>query len=257
VLSDEPGRESARPRELVEAKIAGFRHSASRSAFRLGDGRREDHTNGFQRVVGSEGVIAIADGTGGFQAIPNAGAPSRRRPGLFQTGNEHNAYAKDYFVDAGLPQNQIAQVLTHTEMSSAGEVDQLHRTTHPDNIQLLRFVTRITRQVEGIAVPDSYAWTTFDDRAEASAEDVHWPELAPRALQEAQHIQGSIDRLTALATAALRETPTNVEVAIHHSDWTDRNIWSTASLDVTVRVLATAVTHHFDRDGREFRLPSE
>jgi hypothetical protein len=120
----------------------------------------------------------------------------------------------------------------------------------------------ITRQINGIPVPDSFASARFNADGEVVEEWVYWPTIPQHAIAEAQ----SIVHAHAAGSAALATLPTRFqsspgEGAIRHSDFADESGFQAfGSFDVHLSKEANGGyrggTHHFDVNGREIIHPN-
>jgi hypothetical protein len=238
--------------------VRGFALAAQHSAFHLGNVIEETDQGDIHRIVGEHGVVAIHNKTSGFLAVPNAGAPSRAKPSLFKTGAEHDAFTKNHFLTRGLPADQIGEVRTHTLMVNRGSLRDLGNASLVDRADSVRFTTVITRQIDGIPVPDSYAWASFDADGAATSEEVFWPEIPVEAVREAKLMLPRAEELHAKARESLEVAPAQQgAVTLRHGGWRDVDHPTFASFDVTTVERGVATTHHFDGRGERFQMPME
>lgn len=236
----------------------GFELAENKSKFPVGAHPRRIVENGYDKVVGDDGVFARNRANGATLGVPNANAPTLRRAAMTRDGNLHNDRVLDYFTHAGLPRDQVKSVRVSTLMETSGNAtDTIQRK--PD---FKAFHSGIQRSVDGIAVVDSLAWARFDAHDEAVEETAYWPPVPESVVQTAH----SLERI--LGSAASREaylaklqTPAKDDghVVIRHSSYTlSEAPQFFASYDVTEgRGSGSTVVRHFDVDGNEFNLPQE
>jgi hypothetical protein len=237
--------------------LAGFRQEASNSRFALGTYRETRDEYGLIRVVGSEGVFATRKSNGFVMAIPNGDAGSVKRPPLTNDGDKHNARVLKYFLEAGLPSEQVGGLNASATMAADGT--SVGGDLGPD--RLLSYTSDINRSVDGISLPDSNAWAQFNDRDEVVSEGSYWPAIPQSVVDEAKALQAFMAD-PALAEEYRAKLPTSNRdgrVVIRHSSPTeDEPPRYFVSFDVVERVAPGAVvTRHFDRDAQEFTLPGE
>jgi hypothetical protein len=238
--------------------VAGYSHAFERSLFKPGNGQVAMSDAGYSKLVGANGVFAVDQVTGAVLALPNAGAPSTRRPPFAGSGAEHNAKVKAYFVAGGLPADQIAGVQTHAMME--GGIDAAGNRT-PDT--LIGYYSVLSRAISGIPVAESYAWARFNVDGEVVDEAVHWPALPASAVAEAKALSvivGDLPSVAALAAKIEQANPgfgnTEGRVIIHHNLSVDRGgPFSVATYDSTPPNGRS--TLHFDRNGARVALRHE
>lgn len=240
----------------------GYVHAARCSRFLLGPGAQSKRELGLDKLVGPEGVFATNPVTGASRAILNATSPALRKGPFTADKAAYEAHVMAYFQACGLPQDQIGLVRTLTMMEADGDASQTVRDVKP---KLAGYTTVITRAIDGIPVPDSFAAARIDEDDEVVMEWVYWPSLPQRAVDEAQRLRASVadeagrramaDRLP----AELRASPS--EVTIRHSDFDDESGFRAfGSLDVhagkETRGGLRGGTLHFDASGRELIHPN-
>lgn len=170
------GSESRSVQLLSTDPIRGYRHELTRSKFRPGTALESRLDQGFQKVIGMDGVFAVRERTGWAAAVPNGGAPSTRRPRYPGVASDHNARVLSYFKVAGLPEEQIGGVHVHTLMEGSG----LTASARPTD-KLVAYYSLLERVVDGVPVADSFAWARFNADDEIVEEELYWPDL-PSAL---------------------------------------------------------------------------
>lgn len=173
----------------VNGVISGYTHSLKRSAFRPGNGSTVT-TGGVTKFVGVDGVFATT-AAGLVMAIPNSNAVSASRPALTSVGEEHNAYVRKYFVNCGMPADQISGASAHATMHAA--VDPLNPDPKPTSHGTFDWYSSVLyRAIDGIPVPDSFAWARFNADGDVVAESVFWPDVPLSVLKEAQALKAKI-----------------------------------------------------------------
>jgi hypothetical protein len=105
------------------------------------------------KVVGADGVIAQNTVTGAVRAILNSTSPVSARPPYSVTAAPHNARVLEYFTSCGLPVDQVGMVQALTLMNSDSSTPS-NTDVEP---RFVAYTTLITRQVNGIPIPDSFA----------------------------------------------------------------------------------------------------
>lgn len=239
-----------------EPMIAGFQLRVENSKFLLTKPAPES-TNGVQKLVGLEGVFATFD-NGMVLSIPNGDAPSRLRPALTASGDEHNARVLSYFHDCGLPSEQVDSVSAHATMHQALDPTE----GGPDHSQKPIFdwySSVVTRQIRGIRVADSFAWARFNIDDQVVSEGVYWPDVP-----ESIATQAAAFKMAAASSAFVAKLPGGVsevkgEVVIHHTTGEARRARVfTVTYDVT-RPIADGMSRamHFDERGAEVTFPEE
>jgi hypothetical protein len=239
--------------------VPGYQHLFAQSLFKPGDGPRTISDAGFSKIVGSTGVFGVDQINGAVWAIPNADAPSAKRPPYTGSGTDHDARVKTYFVNAGLPADQIAAVQTHAMMQ--GGMDELGRRI-PDS--LVAYYSVLSRAVSKIPVAESYAWARFNVDGEVVEEGVCWPPLSAAAIGNANDLlmlAADPPSLSDLADKINQAQPgfgnANGRVVIHHNLSTDRGVpFVVATYDSAV-VPNGRSTLHFDRYGHRINFPHE
>jgi hypothetical protein len=230
---------------------AGFVHGLDRSRFRVGSNASELDEFGAHKVVGAEGVFSVRP-TGLVIGLSNADAPTRAKPPLPGGSAAHDALVRSYFIDSGLPADQILDVSPYTVMSKVGRngPDFFAQATSKLEYQF----SVISRQIDGIRVDDSYAWARLDADGAAVLESVYWPEIPAQIVRDAVAFQ------TRLADDAgkrvfLAKVPREGSLVIHHTpgEWVGA-FAATASYDVGEE---HGKVTHFDMEGRRLELPHE
>jgi hypothetical protein len=234
----------------------GYSHTVGVSRFRIGASRREMSEAGWYKVVGNEGVFATDPYTGAVRANPNGDAPAAHAAALTSNPDEHNARVLTYFRGAGLPMDQVGGAHVTTIMKVDGPAD----TVGHQRPTFVAYTTIVERTIDGIRVPDSFAWARFNARDEVVAEGVYWPAIPAAAIADAHALR---DQLTDPARGAAYRTQLAVPdasakggmVTIRHSGATSRSAFEAfAGYDVHVPYGDGATgrgrTVHFDASGR-------
>jgi len=231
----------------VQDVVSGYVHRVEMSRFAIGpiiDSREDGIT---QKLIGKQGVFATNPRTGFVAAIPNATSSLAAKPALMDA-DAHNAAVKSYFVSCGLPERQIGWV-------------NVHGTVHTDVDDRSKYVgdgysTVLSRSIDGIFVPESFAWARLSTDQQVIAESVYWPDVPVRVLNEAKElatVAGTPDYLTKLG-ADLASPPGSV--AIHHSVGFANSITFTVTYDVAIRG-SSGASRHFDGNGLAVTVPSD
>jgi hypothetical protein len=251
------------PATLGPGDAPGYRHGVGASRFRLGAGVHAVSEASWDKVVGSEGVFATDPYTGAVRANPNADAPAVQVPALTSNPDEHNKHVAAYFRAAGLPMDQVGGAHVTTIMKVDGPADKVgsQRPT------FVAYTTILERTVDGIRVPDSFAWARFNARDEVVAEGVYWPAIPAAAIAQAKELR---DQLVDPARGAAYRAQLHVPdasakggmVTIRHSGATTHGAFeAVAGYDVHVpygdSMNGRGRTVHFDANGRARALPSE
>jgi hypothetical protein len=228
--------------------IPGHIHDLSRSKFRTGDATKlEVNLPTLQRWHGSLGAFAIDPTNNASSAIPDASSP--RGPYLLDVAT-HNQMVRDYFLGAGLPADQVADIQTLYFASGTGGAGE---STKP---VLESINSRLTRVVGGVPVIESVAWAKLTTSGDVAMEAVFWPPIDAKIATQAATFAATLadstqreDFLGKLPGGLSKEG----SVVIHH---TDASVHATPSAYVSFDIQGP-VTRHFDMNGVEFRLPQE
>ena len=106
--------------------------------------------------------------------MPNATSAAAAKPACSSNGDIHNAAVRDYFVSCGLPADQILIVSAHATVHALLQNGD-NPVGKPTTFDWYSSV--ISRQVNGIPVPDSFAWARMNASGEVVAESVFWPDI--------------------------------------------------------------------------------
>jgi hypothetical protein len=249
---------------------SGFRHGFDRTRFAVGARYKQFRERDWLKRSGELGTVAINLRNGAEAGVSHgnrvAAEDARRSPA--PNPDRHNQWVLDYFTKAGLPPTQVAGVDTLTLLAEEGKA-----WARPAARGVVTgYVSALRRSVNGVAVPESFAWAQVNGRGEVIQEGVFWPRVPPAALGAAAGLQrmiadpGARHALLGRFGANVLET----RVAIHHSLPTQPGeVSMRATLDVAVREGAASSAHgdeasraaarelHLDSHGAEVRLPSE
>jgi hypothetical protein len=130
------------------------------------------------------------------------------------------------------------------------------------NAFTLESITSILRRrVSGVLVVESEAWAQMTTSGDVDSECVFWPPIDIAVVNAAVAWSNAMTDGPAHA-AYLAKLPGPVQrdvgVVIHHTDMSVHSpAVAYASYDAVVDVGTSAVAHHFDQNGAEFRLPQE
>ena len=165
-------------------------------------------------------------------------------------------------LGAGLPRDQIGEPHILTMMTASGP------TTEPEENmkrELVGYTTVLSRRIEGVLVPDSFALARFNANDEVTTEWVHWPPIPRHVLAEAHALEKALadhqSKAAFMARLPAEAQAAPGEVTIRHSDFDDEsNFTSFASYDVHLASGAghssRATTRNFRTDGTEFSHPN-
>jgi hypothetical protein len=242
--------------------VPGYLHPATKSRFHLGGGIKNVKEGSLTKIVGDEGVIATNTVTGAVRAILNSDSPADERPAYSTKAEAHNARVLKYFTEAGLPRDQIGMTQVLTLMAADGSSEKPSEGVRG---KFVAYTTVITRQIDGVPVPDSFAAARFNQDDEATMEWVYWPKIPRKALEDAKALQVVVadrdkhDGLLARLPGTLRSAPH--QVTIRHSDFADESGYRAfASLDVQVSAAQNGGlrggTRSFDPEGKELQHPN-
>ncbi len=251
--------------------VAGYQHGFKRSKFIVGADSRETSEFGFIKVVGSEGTFAIDAANGAVIAIANARSAEQQKGVWYTLGaNKHNQQVLDYFVAAGIPQDQIGGVHATTSLYASGGADD-SSSRQP---KIAGWQSVLQRVINDVPVVDSLAWARLNDQGRVLAEWVYWPPISARAIEDARQLRASLSRQSeraALLSRLPRDLPPG-KVVIRHSsassggpfevfasyDVVERRTLETASApDAVGMVLPALIVRHFGVDGTERKLAQE
>jgi hypothetical protein len=243
----------------------GYQHGADRSRFAFGGGGRAVEELGFIKRVGAEGTLAVLASNGTVLGIPNADASSLKVPPFGDTPEAHDAEVRRYFVQSGIPEEQIRNVRTATLLEATGGGDERSKVTP----KVTAYYSILERAVGETPVPDSFAWARINAKGEVVAEGVYWPALPASVLADAQRLRQVLQDQDG-HRSRLPWTLGDREVVIRHaSAMYGGEFAAFASIDVRLRLLPSTVTtpapkgqamtvvRHFDENGNELFLPQE
>ena len=250
----------------------GYQHGFQRSRFIVGANVRAMSEFGFIKVVGSEGTFAVDANNGAVIAIPNARSTEQQKAVWYTLGaDKHNQQVLDYFVAAGIPQDQIGGVHATTSLSASGGADR-SAAAQP---RIAGWQSVLERVINGVPVIDSVVWARLNEQGKVISEWVYWPPISARAIDEARQLRAKLSQ-EAERTAFLSRLPRNLppgKVVIRHSSATVGGPFEVfASYDVVERetspdltsssnangtILAVSVVRHFDVEGNERKLAQE
>jgi hypothetical protein len=251
--------------------VPGYRHSAASSRFFASESFArikpvEEH--GFVKYQGREGVLAIDEKTGLALAVPSASQDKASRTPVkaddavsMLDPDKQNEMVLDYFVKAGLPRSQVADVHANTYLSASGP------TSGAMSVQprVDGYASIVTRKAGNFIVVDSVAWARLTDRGQVIGEWVYWPPLPARVIDDARRLNELLNgprrgEFLAKLPSAQR---TGRVVVRHSSPFAGGAFEAFASYDVLERRespergTTSTYVRHFDVDGREIRLPQE
>lgn len=259
--------------------VNGYQHGVEGSLFEIGAHSKRIQQFGYVKHIGDEGVVAINLSNGSAFAIPNSNAPGLRSAPFGKSPGDHDGFVKAYFIKLGLPADQVARVRTMTMLEANGRSDET-KSTAP---AVTAYYSVLERAVEGISVPDSFAWARVNAEGRVVGEGVYWPPLSGEVMAGARRLRDTLadpSRRSALASR-IGGSGSESTVAIRHaSAWIASSFEAFPCLDVPVMSRAVAggsatasnapdqsvphasptgelVVRHIDADGVERFLPQE
>jgi hypothetical protein len=256
------GCHSKVPNDNQTQNVRGYVHSSAKSKCPLGSDPKTIKEGSLTKLVGSDGVIATNTVTGAVRAILNSDSSAEEKPAYSTKADVHNARVLKYFTEAGLPRDQIGMTQVLTLMAAEGPKGKAVQNEHG---KFVAYTTVLTRQVDGVPVPDSFAAARFNRDDEATMEWVYWPPIPKKVVDDAKVLQaatadGEKHRLLlAKLPEALRRAAH--QVTIRHSDFADESgFHAFAALDVHVTAANNGGlrggTRSFDVNGRELVHPN-
>ena len=255
-----------------EGGAVGYQHGVKKSRFVMGKQTRIVNERGWSKVVGTEGTFATSLSNGVIVATPNAHARDGQSPARLMDPARHNREVLKYFIDAGLPADQLGGIHTTTRLSSKGQRGEL-RASFP---KIDSYTSVVERRIGGFNVPDSVAWAEMNGDGKVVSEGVYWPAIPAKALADARRIAQVLSSRSE-RPQFLSRLPGDLppgQIVIRHSsasmqqgpfeafasyDVVERRESAEAAVSVTPShpALASTVVRHFDVDGAERRLPQE
>jgi hypothetical protein len=207
------------------------------------------------RWRGSLGAFALDPNSGWAMGIVDAATP--HGPYIIDEPT-HRAAVKAYFINAGLPADQIGAVVADYAVRGGGSTSD---STTSTPTQLYGINSVLTRVVNGIRVVESYAWARMTTAGGVDIESVFWPPIDMSVLNAAAAMQTALSDSNAHA-AFLSQLPGTVHrdagVVIHHtSSAISSPPVAYVAYDVVLDASPSANVRHFDASGVEFRLPQE
>ncbi|MBK7583145.1 MAG: hypothetical protein IPI67_23470 [Myxococcales bacterium] len=228
--------------------LTEYVHLFNHSRFAIGSPTYQKSEASIDKVIGDWGVFGTDQKTRSVLALPNADAPSRARPALTTDPAVHNAAVRKYFVDAGLPADEVDSVSVHTMASASGA-----GSDPPTSWEFEAYTSTISRQYDGVRVVESHAWAQFNDLGEVVTESVYWPEVSKSVAMAATAFRKQLEDPAAKA-AFFAKVPEGGRLVIHHTP----AAWKgTFSAMVSYDVGGFGKTKHYDASGWSFTLPHE
>lgn len=183
--------------------VPEFRYATTTSAFRLGTVVSVAREDGFDKTIGSDGVLAVDVVNGMLMGVLNA---KTSYPKFQGSKEEHEAGAKQYFLSRGLPSDQLGRVSSTVSMSGGGSVRE-PMNAQPDTVEYTSIASRV---VVGVPVVESQAVVRFEQNGKTTLEMVYWPALPPQAVSDAQTLKAVLSS-PALAASYVGRTPSGGE----------------------------------------------
>ena len=237
---------------LVAAGANSYVHALSRSKFQIGANPRLVNEFGMSKNVGDNGVFAVLQNTQMALGLGNATAPEAARPPFTTDPNVAGQAAVKYFTAAGLPLDQIGDVLPYAAMNQTQAGSAL-----PGPATLDHYTSVLTRRLAGVDVPDSIAYVHLNVDGAAVREAVYWPRINGTTIATAISLRDRFADSTGRASyvTALPSTLHNPRVAIRHTPGMSSQGWEEhAVVDFTDE---TQQTVHFDELGRRVVMADE
>jgi hypothetical protein len=260
VVAAVTGSAASQPNAAVAPQIVGYQHTFANSLFKPGANQTATSDSGFEKLAGTDGVFAVDSVNGAVLAIPNSGAPEALRPRFPGSGDDHNAKVKQYFLQAGLPADQIGSVETHAMMQGGRSATGVQA---PDT--LVAYYSVISRVIKGVPVSESVAWARFNADGDVVEESVYWPPLPSSVVTDAQNVQAALDA-SASGGAMLQTIESNHSgfgnmkgrIVIHHGLSAYRGpAFAAVTYDSQGGASRRRTTRHFDQNGRDVTLAYE
>jgi len=219
--------------------LPGYVHTLAASKFKIGGAATlEVNIPTLQRWRGPLGAFAVDPTTGSSRGSLDATAS--RGPYILDAASQ-GAMVKDYFVTAGLPEDQVAGVGATYETRGGGKMGQ----PVSQSLQLY----------------ESYAAARMTTAGDVDWEAVFWPPIdmgvVNAAVTLANQMADSVQHgafVAKLPGGVVRD----LGVVIHHTMPALHSApVAFVSYDVTIGPDTTAAERHFDSNGVEFRLAQE
>jgi hypothetical protein len=240
----------------VESDAPGYQHALSRSKFAIGDGLNSRSEFGMSKVVGAWGVFATVASTGWAMGLPNATSPERSVPPLTTSADAHNRAVLDYFVNAGLPADQVDRVAIGT---TVGGYAMAMDNFVPSPPELQFYTSSIFRKVSGIKVVESFAVASMNVKMEPAIESIYWPPVPAAVIASAKSLSALVSDGARGPTflAKLPAGASHGEVVIHLTPPGGGDAEGIATFDFIDRGSGGGVVRHFLPDGSETLLAAE
>lgn len=254
---EEPTATATKQQPLAPA-IAGYRHSIARSKFARGTSLREKSLGAAAIVYeGSDGAATVWS-NGFFVATPRAGLIGTIPP-LTESSADHSTRVIRYFVDGGLPVDQMGPTHINTLIESTGTVSGKLAGATEASRKLLAYTTIIDRSIDGVRVQGSYAWAQFNKNDDVIAERVWWPDLPSTVRDNIASTKAMLANESAKA-AYRAKLPSDVlgeepEIVIHHSMPLESDFRVFVTLDYAMRGRPSPLS--FDASGAPVRFEKD
>jgi hypothetical protein len=245
------------PLELSKETFVGFRLGAM-PQMSLGPSARSSRENGLFKISGEHAVLGQDEANGATMLVPNADAPKRRPFGA--SLEEHGEAVREFYLAAGLDATQVssAQGLVGGSRSARSADDV------PIEVGPVEYYSVLNRQIEGIPVPDSFAWAQLAEDGTVIAAGAYWPPIPKTKVLEAKAFAARIASPVEGAQYMRNLPPIESagppgQVSVRHSSFAQPELEPYVVYDIVtlVGVGRTSVTRHFDANGAEVRLPQE
>jgi hypothetical protein len=247
--------QSASP--LPSAGAAAYQHTLAHSSFAIGSGATAKDEFGMHKIIGDQGVFATR-ASGMVTALTNANSAARQGTPIGDNAS-HNDAVRQYFVKAGLPADQIEAVqdfeVVSVPASSSEDVGPPQRTVQ------YRY-SMIKRQIQGISVPDSFAWARMNIDGTVVEEQVYWPSIPQSVIDSALAFSSRLgDQATLTAFEAqlpAHQHEKDKGVVIRHSpgEW-DHAFVADVYYDVIQKRASLPAVLHANQAGVMTTLPFE
>ncbi|MCA9588870.1 MAG: hypothetical protein KC657_26320 [Myxococcales bacterium] len=229
--------------DLTADRVAAFRQTRATSR-KLSEPEHAEHTPFGVRLVGpAQSFIAWANGYS--ETSTHADAPLGAGP-YYRSPEAHEVAVRSYFALAGIPAEQVGRASVTVAVDMTGPMDRSADTRVAQGV-----TTVIHRTIDGVEVPDSFAWARLNAQDVVVAERVWWPDLPGQIRLQIAEFKAALGASFRSALPPSLATKDG-EVCVHHSlpighRWYAMVTWDT--LDKTT-------TRHFDVHGREVTLKS-
>ena len=231
-------------------------HSLQCSRMSLGPNPTSVSFGPFTKVRGDWGTYVLDPANGHVYGVERKGSPLLTMAPYGSSVQAHGQAVQQYFQSCGLPADEIGGVLPRVGGRMLGAVG-----TAPQSVGQQMYYSVVTRAVDGIAIPDSFAWARMAENGGVVREDVYWPAIPQSAVDGGLALQQQLSTSAGAASFRAGLPAGDGRVVIRHSSpWAPPNVAfeAYAVYDITTSDgKGSSQTHHFDAQKNEVRLPQE